>query len=585
MKAFCILLILVASYANAEFIVTKAERSIDLASQLVKVSTQLTLKNGGKSTNEVNIAVEEEQNKNLAFIEVTDKKDDETKLKITPTKSEKGQLFKVTLGSSVGKDASITLVVETVFTHNLEPFPAQIGQSEKQQVVFKANTYIYSPYVVKEQRTTVKLASSTVESYSRLKPSSSKDNVITYGPYKEARAFKEHAMKIHYENNSPFVVVNEMKRWIEVSHWGNIAVEETYHMTHEGAKLKNHFSRYDFQRTPTHAAVKSFKTVLPASARDVYYRDEIGNISTSNMLSQEDSVEVELRPRFPLFGGWQTRYYLGYNLPAYQYLYNKGDNFILKMRVVDHVFDDFVVDDLDLKIILPEGAQNIKFNAPFEVSEGQRELHKTYLDTSGRPVVIIKKSNLVENHIQDFELSYTFSKMQLLQEPLLCVVAFYILFVTVIFIVRLDFSITKDAAKESRMKVASLIDDLLGACDRRSSLYATFDGALDRFKQSRDVTLFANTAKKLRTEYTTLTQNITDVSAVIVKEDVESSEKLAELKKKETERKVVLDQLISLAEKVVGNKMARPQYLDAEQNAINKRARLADEIDTLLASL
>jgi len=125
-----------------------------------------------------------------------------------------------------------------VFSHNLEPFPAKITQSEKQQVVFRGNTYVYSPYVIKEQKTTVKLPSSTIESYSRLKPSSSSDNVISYGPYKEARAFKTHDMRIHYENNSPFVVVNEMQRWVEVSHWGNIAVEETYHLSHEGAKLK-----------------------------------------------------------------------------------------------------------------------------------------------------------------------------------------------------------------------------------------------------------------------------------------------------------------------------------------------------------
>lgn len=144
------------------------------------------------------------------------------------------------MGSSLAKDASVTLLVEMVFSHSLEPFPAKITQSEKQQVVYKGNTYVFSPYLVKEQKTTVKLASSTIESYSRLKPSSSSDNVITYGPYKEAKAFKKHEMKIHFENNSPFVIVNEMKRWIEVSHWGNIAVEETYHMTHEGAKLKVH---------------------------------------------------------------------------------------------------------------------------------------------------------------------------------------------------------------------------------------------------------------------------------------------------------------------------------------------------------
>ena len=66
------------------------------------------------------------------------------------------------------------------------------------------------------------------------------------------------------------------------------------------------------------------QTLLPASARDVYYRDEIGNISTSNLREMDDQMELELRPRFPLFGGWKTHYYIGYNVPSYQYLYNQG---------------------------------------------------------------------------------------------------------------------------------------------------------------------------------------------------------------------------------------------------------------------
>lgn len=98
------------------------------------------------------------------------------------------------------------------------------------------------------------------------------------------------------------------------------------------------------------------QTILPASAKDVYYRDEIGNISTSNLKEQDDSVELELRPRFPLFGGWKTHYYIGYNVPTYQYLWHKGDQFVLKMRFLDHVFDDQIVDDLTVRIILPEGA-------------------------------------------------------------------------------------------------------------------------------------------------------------------------------------------------------------------------------------
>ena len=48
---------------------------------------------------------------------------------------------------------------------------------------------------------------------------------------------------------------------------------------------------------------------------------------------------------------------LGYNVPCYEYLYHDGSHFALKMRVVDHVFDEQVVDHLTLKIILPEGAK------------------------------------------------------------------------------------------------------------------------------------------------------------------------------------------------------------------------------------
>lgn len=61
--------------------------------------------------------------------------------------------------------------------------------------------------------------------------------------------------------------------------------------------------------------------------------------------------------RFPLFGGWQTRHYIGYNLPSYENLYHSGSHYMLQMRFVDHIFDDQVIDKATLKIILPEGAK------------------------------------------------------------------------------------------------------------------------------------------------------------------------------------------------------------------------------------
>ena len=41
-------------------------------------------------------------------------------------------------------------------------------------------------------------------------------------------------MVLHFENNGPFIGVVSLERIIEVSHWGNIAVEEHVHIKHLG---------------------------------------------------------------------------------------------------------------------------------------------------------------------------------------------------------------------------------------------------------------------------------------------------------------------------------------------------------------
>ena len=56
---------------------------------------------------------------------------------------------------------------------------------------------------------------------------------------------------------------------------------------------------------------------------------------------------------------------------------------------------------------------------------------------------MVTADNLVEQHIQDFHVSYTFNSIMLLQEPLLVVAALYLFFLMVIIAVRLDFSITE----------------------------------------------------------------------------------------------------------------------------------------------
>jgi len=96
---------------------------------------------------------------------------------------------------------------------------------------------------------------------------------------------------------------------------------------------------------------------------------------------------------------------------------------------------------------LPEGARNLQLKTPYPVTRLPDEKHFTYLDTVGRPVIVIQTTNLVENHIQDFELGYVYPKILMFQEPLLAIGGFFVLFIIGIIYVRLDLSIAKPANK------------------------------------------------------------------------------------------------------------------------------------------
>ncbi|KAG5682961.1 hypothetical protein PVAND_012277 [Polypedilum vanderplanki] len=417
------------------------DRTIDITSQLVKITYKITLEHKSKKpiTNYVFVLPINECNK-VSIVTARDAAKKE--LKLTTSKNSEECAYTMTLSAG----SNPVIYVEAVFSKALEPYPVAIPQSERQLVRYFGSAYFYSPYKTLSQKTTIHLASKSVESYTQLKPSSQNDAQIFYGPYENIAPNTKHEIVVHYENNTPFMTITRLERTIEISLWGNVAVEETIDIIHSGALLKGSFSRYDYQKDSRSgpASVKSYKTILPASATGVYYRDINGNISTSAMRILKDSVELDLRPRFPLFGGWRTHYTVGYNVPSFEYLFQSGDNYMLKMRVLDHVFDDMIVDELITKVILPEGSKNIKLVTPYTVERKPDSLHFTYLDITGRPVITFRKTNLVENHINDFNLKFNFSRIMMLQEPLLVVVFFYLIFLFVIIWTRLDFSIIKE---------------------------------------------------------------------------------------------------------------------------------------------
>ncbi|XP_063330700.1 dolichyl-diphosphooligosaccharide--protein glycosyltransferase subunit 1 [Pelmatolapia mariae] len=591
--AYLLLLAALGPQVSADGLVNEdVKRTVDLSTHLAKITAEIVLSNQGNSAvHSFILAVEEGLAPHLAYIGASVKGDEEEdgtlELQQTTIQGQSGEFYKVQLPSSLAAGAQLKTKVEMTFSHVLKPFPTHITQAERQLVIFQGDHYFYSPYPTRTQTTRVRLASKTAESYTKLGNPSKTDEIIEYGPFRDIAPFSKDTMKIHYENNTPFLTISSITRTIEVSHWGNIAVEETIDLRHTGAILKGPFSRYDYQRQSDSgiSSIKSFKTILPASAQDVYYRDEIGNISTSHLQVLDDSVEVEVRPRFPLFGGWKTHYIIGYNLPSYEYLYMLGDQYALKMRLVDHVYDDQVIDEMTVKIILPEGARNIHVDTPYKISRMPNQLHYTYLDTFGRPVLVATKNNLVEQHIQDFVVHYNFNKILMLQEPLLVVGAFYILFFTVIIYVRLDFAITKDPAAEVRMKVASITEQVLTLVNKRLGLYRHMDEVVNRYKQSRDTGALNSGRKTLEADHRTLTNEISSLQARLKAEGSDLADKVGEVQKLDGQVKELVCRSCQEAERLVAGKVKKEAYIESEKNLTSKRQELVGRIDSLLDAL
>ncbi|KAH9084965.1 hypothetical protein Ae201684P_002197 [Aphanomyces euteiches] len=289
-----------------------------------------------------------------------------------------------------------------------------------------------------------------IESHAILQPTVVEGSLLTYGPYDtvvDAYAALESpsSLSVHFKHNGPFITMTSLVKEIEVSMWGRISTEEVVDLKHTGAALLGGFSRFDYAEKQTQSA--SFRTLhafLPKEATNIYYRDEIGNVTTSTVRRRASRTELDLEARYPLFGGWKTQYYMGYAIPASSALFRQDDKFRLEMDFGSCV-QDAAVDELTLKVILPEGATNIDVQLPYEASV-ERTTRQSYLDAPdiGRPVVIIKKSNVVPAHNAiPFTITFDFPSSYFYREPALLIAGYFTFFVLAMVLFRLDFSLDR----------------------------------------------------------------------------------------------------------------------------------------------
>ena len=332
--------------------------------------------------------------------------------------------------------------------------PKNIYIKEDQLELYVDTINLVSPYVVKSTTTYVILPSEKTKliKYTKTNSNQSGEKII-YSLTEEIPPFTTKKLYIHYLNNKPLMVFNYATKTYQVSHWGNIAVTEEYQIENIGAKLIGEFGRIDYDEGYTGGknAMKKIRATLPLRSWGLWYRDEIGNVSTSAARREMNDVDLELTPRFPILGGWKSNYDIGYNLPTkFHVKTNNKGNYMVNLTF-GMPYTNMLARNYTVKIILPEGADNIKVKLPIETSY-QVDYDKEYgcLDLFGRKSVIIKLNNMYDVYNTNIFITYDYQWLMLFVKPLILIVYFIILFVVLIIYNRANISLSRK--QETKLK-------------------------------------------------------------------------------------------------------------------------------------
>lgn len=282
-----------------------------------------------------------------------------------------------------------------------------------------------SAYQTVTQKTKLKFPSTDVPDYtetSGLKSGADperKGATYTYGPYETAKVAPgtEQPITVRYQFTNPVISISLLERDLEVSHWGgNLATEERYWLRNNASQLTNQFSRVEwtfasYQKAPS-SAVREIAYPLQPGSVDPYFIDDIGNVSTSRYRpgNGKTAANLELKPRYPIFGGWNYSFKVGWNNDLSGFLRRATgvDSYVLKVPFLQgpKMSEGVQYEHVVLRVVLPEGAHNVRFetvegansNGLPSMSQVNASLStfKTYMDTLGRTTLTLEVDSLTD---------------------------------------------------------------------------------------------------------------------------------------------------------------------------------------------
>ena len=122
----------------------------------------------------------------------------------------------------------------------------------------------------------------------------------------------------------------------------------------------------NYYQKPAPHIIRGLALQLPPGISNVYYYDRVGNVSTSRFRGTPSVPKgtapkhyslFEMRPRFPMMGGWNYSFTLGWDSPLQDSAsYDKREGKYTVAVPLTTLYPDTVIDEAEVRIVLPEGA-------------------------------------------------------------------------------------------------------------------------------------------------------------------------------------------------------------------------------------
>jgi oligosaccharyltransferase complex subunit alpha (ribophorin I) len=280
---------------------------------------------------------------------------------------------------------------------------------------------------------------------------------------------------------------------------------------------------------------------------------------------------------------------MGYNLPAENYLGTDQQNskvYVLNVPFSVN-FDNAAIDEITVRVILPEGATDIEVHTPFPIDGKSSDTHYTYLDTSGRPVLIVNKKNIVAEHNRNFQVTYRFSQMSLFQEPFLLIVAFFLFFLFIMVYVRLEFNIgptkTRNPNQDKLDDILLRVKDLV---EQRAEHHEALDDALSKAIKGKNVQPYTSDRQRVENLLNQIRKEVLKLITEAEGVDGDATRRLREVEKREETKAKSQAQLHDLEISFRFRKTVTKTTYDSTKDELEKALNTADEeLESLVSDL